>query len=69
MKKLPDLEMPLNANERFLHAVAMRLDVLIHQNNSLVDGIARLLKEVPEQNTAEVVEPVEEVKKNTRKKK
>ena len=40
MKKQP-LEQPLNSNERFLHAVAVRLDVLIEQVTSIVEHIAK----------------------------
>lgn len=34
------LDTPLNSTERFLHAVSVRLDILIEQNNSIIDYIA-----------------------------
>lgn len=65
----PPLGEPLNANERFLHGIALRLDILIEQMSSLVehiaerDGVATTQGEVTQQ-VAEVKEP----KKATRKK-
>lgn len=35
------LEQPLNANERFLYAIAMRLEVLIDQVSALSEHIAK----------------------------
>lgn len=68
MKRLP-LGDPLNANERFLHGINLRLDILIEQMSSLVehiavrDGVATTNGEVKEA-VAEVAQP----KKATRKK-
>lgn len=41
MKKAPEMEQPLNANERFLYQVAIRLDVIIEQNNSIIEHLAK----------------------------
>ena len=41
MKNSPEMEKPLNANERFLHHVAIRLDVIIEQNNSIIEHLAK----------------------------
>lgn len=40
-KKELELDAPLSANERFLYAVAVRLDVLIEQVSSIIDHIAK----------------------------
>lgn len=39
--KVPEMEQPLNANERFLYQVAIRLDVIIEQNNSIIEHLAK----------------------------
>lgn len=36
-----ELETPYNSNERFLHAIAVRLDAIIEQNNAIVDHLAK----------------------------
>ena len=38
--KIPKLEQPLNANERYLHSIAVRLDAIIHILSSLVEVYA-----------------------------
>lgn len=35
------MEQPLNANERFLYQVAIRLDVIIEQNNSIIEHLGK----------------------------
>jgi hypothetical protein len=71
-QKIEPVEQPLNATERFLYAVAVRLDVLIEQNNSIIehiakqDGVATTNAKV--ETKVPVVEVVEEKKKPTRKK-
>ena len=35
------LENPLNSMERYLHAIAVRLDIVIEQNNSIIEHIAK----------------------------
>lgn len=39
-KKIQELEIPLNANERFLYACAVRLDALCEMVSSIVEHIA-----------------------------
>lgn len=36
-----NLQEPMNANERFLYAIAVRLDAIIAQNNSIIDALAQ----------------------------
>jgi hypothetical protein len=73
-KRLP-LESPLSANERFLHAVAVRLDVLIEQVNSIVDHLAKQDNVAVTESKVETKEVEPEVKEEvkpvprTRKKK
>lgn len=80
-KSLP-LESPLSANERFLYAVAVRLDVLIEQVSSIIDHIAKEDKiavteskveavkaEVKPEIESEVKEEVKPPAPRTRKKK
>lgn len=82
--KLPTLEQAMNANERFLRAISLRLDIIIEQNNSIIDHLSRkdnvattehtsvdqILK--PEYLSKEKLlkkeEPQEEVKKPIRRK-
>lgn len=59
-KKELELESPLSANERFLYAVAVRLDVLIEQVSSIVDHIAKEDKIAVTESKVEAVK--EEVK-------
>lgn len=40
MKNLPEVETPINPNERFLHAIIIRQDVLIEQLSSIIEHIA-----------------------------
>lgn len=39
--KPQQIEQPLNSNERFLYAIAHRLDIIIEQNNSIIDHISK----------------------------
>lgn len=41
MHKDTELPNPLNTNERLLHAIAMRQDIMIEQLNSLIEHVAR----------------------------
>lgn len=41
MKRRDDLPQPLNAQERLLYAIAVRVDILIEQVNSVVEHIAK----------------------------
>jgi hypothetical protein len=73
MKKSQPLEAPLSANERFLHAVAMRLDVLIEQVNSIVEHLAEKNEVAVTESKVEITPEVKEevnpevVKPSTRK--
>jgi hypothetical protein len=58
-KKELELEAPLSANERFLYAVAVRLDVLIEQVSSIIDHIAKEDKVAVTESKVEVVKEVE----------
>lgn len=77
-KKTAPLENPLSANERFLHAVAVRLDVLIEQVNSIVDHLAKQdkvavteskveMQEVKPEIEEEVKAPVKRTRTRTKK--
>jgi len=80
MKKLPSLETPLNANERYLYAIAIRMDAMCSMMASFIEcyakknEIATTSEKIEEKvsNTEEVaetvVEVVEEKPKRTRKK-
>lgn len=39
-KKVQEVEEPLSSNERFLHAIIVRQDVIIEQLSSIVEHIA-----------------------------
>lgn len=39
--KLDDLQPPLNSMERFLYAIAVRQDIIIEQNNSIIEHLAK----------------------------
>lgn len=73
MKKTElELEQPLSANERFLYAVAVRLDVLIEQVSSIVEHIAKQDEVAVTESKVEIADEVkpeikEEVKPATRK--
>jgi hypothetical protein len=41
MKKVQEIEQPLNSNERFLYAIAVRLEAIIEQNNSIIDALSK----------------------------
>ncbi len=68
MKKVEQLEQPLNANERFLYAVAMRLEILIDQVSAISehlatrDNVAVTSNVATEKRVEEKVQPVAEVK-------
>jgi hypothetical protein len=55
MYKNAELETPLNANERFLYAVAVRLDAIIEQNNSIIDVLSKTLNVSTTDNKSEHV--------------
>lgn len=64
---------PMNANERFLYAIAVRLDAIIEQNNSIIDALAKEKKiavtETKVEETKVKAEPKQEAPvKRTRKK-
>lgn len=66
------LEQPLNANERFLYAIAVRLEVLIDQVSALSEHIAKRDNVAVQNNaTSEVSKTSDEPKpkRATRKKK
>ena len=41
MTKLDDLQQPLNSMERFLYAIAVRQNIIIEQNNSIIEHLAK----------------------------
>ena len=49
MRDMRDLEQPLNANERYLHAIAIRLDAIVHMLSCLTEVYA-------EQNSIPITE-------------
>lgn len=67
MKKIPKLEEPLNANERYLYAIAVRMDALCAMFSSFIDcyakqnGIATTSSIVEEKVSVAPVEEVENV--------
>lgn len=62
--KVEKLEQPISANERFLHAIALRLEILIEQVSGLSEHIAKRDGVATESNVTTVKE---EVKKTPRK--
>lgn len=40
-KRREDLQEPLNSTERYLHAIAVRQDILIEQVNSIIEHLAK----------------------------
>lgn len=71
MKHNGRLEQPLNANERFLYGIAVRLEVLIDQVSALTEHIAKRDNVATESavTSNKVEEPVAKPKRTTRKKK
>jgi hypothetical protein len=65
--EFPEIETPLNAQERLLHSCAVRLDALCHMMSSLLEHIAE--KDNIATTSNKVVEREEEKpkKKTTRK--
>lgn len=65
---MPHLDEPLNAQERLLYGVNVRLNILIEQMSSLLNHIAEKENVAVEKSTVteEVVKPV--AKRQTRKK-
>lgn len=61
------LENPCNATERYLHAVCIRLDALIHIGSSLVEYLANQNNIAVTNNEVKTEEVVEPVKKRTKK--
>ena len=64
------LNEPLNAQERFLYAIAIRLDAIIEQNNSIIEHLSKDGKVAVEEVKVEekvVAVPVA-AKRQTRKK-
>ena len=39
--KFPDLDTPVNVNERYLHAIAVRMDALCHMMSSFLEVYAK----------------------------
>jgi hypothetical protein len=70
MKKVQEVENPLNSNERFLYAIAVRLDAIIEQNNSVIDALSKA-QDIPVTNHKEETKQEEKPapkKRATRKK-
>lgn len=65
-KEMPEIETPLNANERLLHACAIRLDALCHMMSSLLEHVAE--KDNVSTTSNKVVEKVEEKEEKPKKK-
>ena len=73
--KLEELEQPLNAGERYLYAISVRLDVLIESVNKLMEVYTNQIKPVevvkseapvaPNSSVKEESKPVAPVKKTT----
>jgi hypothetical protein len=59
MKKKLELEAPLSANERFLYAVAVRLDVLIEQVSSIIEHISKEDEVAVTESNIEAVKEIE----------
>lgn len=59
MNKLPSLEAPLNANERYLYAIALRMDAMCSMMASFIECYAQ------KNNVATTSETVEEKVTNT----
>lgn len=63
---LHNVEEPLNANERYLHAIVMRQNILIEQMSSLLEHVAKKDQIAVEK---EIVKETTPAPKTTRKKK
>lgn len=57
------MQEPLNSNERYLHGINVRLEVLIEQMSSVIEFIAKQNNDTVQENVKEV--KVEEVKVET----
>lgn len=40
MKQIPEVEIPTNSHERFMHAVVIRLDAIIHMLSTMAEVYA-----------------------------
>ena len=77
MKKIDGIPEPLNAEERYMYAMVIRLDALCHMVSSLVDHIAKKEEVAVEENIVEEKIEIEEIpimaeqpkRKRTRRKK
>ena len=69
MKKAPELQEPLNSLERFMAHISYRLDIIIEQNNSIIEHLAKQ-DDVPVVNNKAEIQAEEPApkKKTTRKK-
>lgn len=64
-KEIPTVHEPLNVLERYLYAIAVRLDAIIEQNNSIIDYISKQNKVAITSN--QIVEEAPKRKKSTKK--
>ena len=62
---LQKLEEPLNAGERYLYAISVRLDVLIESVNKLMEVYTNQIKPVEVSKTEAVVAPKNVVKEDS----
>lgn len=71
MNKITQIDSPLNAQEKYLHGINLRLEVLIDQVSSLVEHISKKDNVAVESGKVEVkvepdVQPQVEQRANTR---
>jgi hypothetical protein len=63
----PQVDLPVNANERYLYAMVIRLDALCNMMSSLIEHIAEK-EQVATTNEKQVEQPIEQpVQKETAK--
>lgn len=60
-KNLTNMEQPLNSGERFLHAIAHRLNIIIEQNNSIIDHLAKQDKVAVTNHKSEEKQPESQI--------
>jgi hypothetical protein len=72
MSRVDEVESPVNANERFLYAIAMRLGILIEQVSAITEHLAKQSNVAVESNvvsdalTSNIVENTTPTPRKTR---
>lgn len=69
MKKVPEMEEPLNSSERFMAHVSYRLEFMIEQNRAIIEQNNSIIDHLAKQGSVAVEEAKTEVAKPAPKKK